>query len=413
MNIIGSNFFARKSIAMGTNPRNIIQRVQANDRHLMIDWGDAHQSVFHYVWLRFNCACEQCGDLDSGVGTLLITEIPEDISAGKVRLDDLGRLQVEWDNDSHWSCFDPLWLRAHCYSDSERERRRHRPSLWDASLTSQLSGFDYSLVMRDESQCLKLLEEVRDRGFARILAAPTTPAGLENVAGMFGQLMSTDLLGRMSEIATSPDKRLVTDTALPIPKHTDVCYRHAPSGIQFFQGVKTSLGGGETILGDGFKIAAVLRDTQPEAFKLLSTVPLQFYRYLENKVAYYSEGLAISVNHLGEVVGFRYANRVTAAPLDLPEALMGPMHDALRKLVTLMNDPALEVRFLLEPGHIVVFDNQRVLHGRTAYDDSMGERHLRRCEVTREEFHSRLRLLMIKLGRPEPRNLVLSHGALA
>ena len=267
--------------------------------------------------------------------------------------------------------------------------------------------------MEDERERLKLLEEVCNRGFARVLAAPTSPEGLESVAGLFGQLQSSDLLGRMSEIHTSPDKVLVTDTPLPIPKHTDVCYRHAPSGIQFFQGVKTSGGGGETILGDGFKIAAVLRETEPEAFELLTRVPLQFYRYIENQAAYYAEGLAISLDGWGEVSGFRYANRVTAAPLDLPVELMEPMHNALRKLVTLMNDPDLEVRFLLQPGDIVVFDNQRVLHGRTAYDESMGERHLRRCEVTREEFHNRLRLLMIKLVHPGPRNLVLSHGALA
>ena len=37
----------------------------------------------------------------------------------------------------------------------------------------------------------------------------------------------------------------------------------------------------------------------------------------------------ISLNHWGEVVGFRYANRVTAAPLDLPEKLVGPIHDGV------------------------------------------------------------------------------------
>ena len=177
--------------------------------------------------------------------------------------------------------------------------------------------------------------------------------------------------------------------------------------------MKSSRGGGETLLGDGFNIASKLRDSQPRAFELLSSVPLQFYRYIEGKAVYYAEGKAISVDHRGEIVGFRYANRVTAAPLDLPSELMVPIHDALRELVKLMNDPALEVRFLLEPGDVVVFDNQRVLHGRTAYDESMGERHLRRCEVTRDEFHNRLRLLSIKLDSPEPRNLVLSHGALA
>lgn len=398
---------------MKNQPGNSITRVETAARSVLVDWVDGHQSVFHHVWLRFNCGCDQCGDLDSGIGTLMITDVPEDITAREVRLDESGHLLIEWEIDGHRSSFDPVWLRTHCYSDRERERRRHHPCLWDASLMDKLPRCDYEQVMTDDSSRLKLFEQIRDLGFSIMHGAPATPAALERVGGSFGHLESTDILGRITDLFTSPEKVFITDTALPIPKHTDYCYRHAPSGIQFFQGVKTSGGGGDSVIGDGFKIAAVLRETEPEAFDLLTRVPLQFYRYTKGKNAFYSEGLAISLNQWEEVVGFRYANRVTAAPLDLPVDLVEPIHNALRKLVTLMNDPKLETRFMLNPGDILIFDNQRVLHGRTAYDDGRGERHIRRCQVAREDFHSRLRLLMIKLDRPEPRNLVLGHGALA
>ena len=102
----------------------------------------------------------------------------------------------------------------------------------------------------------------------------------------------------------------------------------------------------------------------------------------------------------------------TSAPLDVPERLVKPVHDALRKLSTLMRDPVFEIQFLIEPGDMMIFDNQRVIHGRTVYDESSGIRHLRTMEMSREDFHNRLRLLMIKLNRPEPRNLKLSRGAL-
>ena len=150
-----------------------------------------------------------------------------------------------------------------------------------------------------------------------------------------------------------------------IPKHTDQCYRHTPLGINFLQCVKTSGVGGETVLGDAFEIARVLRETDPEAFALLTTVPIQYYRYIEGKAAYYSEACVICVDHLGDVVGFRYSNRQTSAPLDLPAELVEPMHDALRKLSALMRHPDFEIQFLLEPGDILAYDNQRVIHGRT------------------------------------------------
>lgn len=40
-----------------------------------------------------------------------------------------------------------------------------------------------------------------------------------------------------------------------------------------------------------------------------------------------------------------------------------------------------------------MFDNQRVLHGRTAFDGSAGRRHLRLTQTSRDQFQSKLRLL--------------------
>jgi gamma-butyrobetaine dioxygenase len=39
------------------------------------------------------------------------------------------------------------------------------------------------------------------------------------------------------------------------------------------------------------------------------------------------------------------------------------------------------------------FDNHRILHGRTAFDDSGGRRHFQGCYVEREEVISRIRVL--------------------
>ena len=64
------------------------------------------------------------------------------------------------------------------------------------------------------------------------------------------------------------------------------------------------------------------------------------YRYIEGRAALYSEACIISVDYFGEVTGFRYANRQTSAPLDMPEHLVKPVHDGLRKLSALMCDPA-------------------------------------------------------------------------
>ena len=390
-----------------------IQHLDTGDDAFTVKWTDAHVSVFHFVWLRFNCACDSCGDLDSGIGNVMMADVPEDVSPREACIDDKGRIYVVWNYDGHESWFEPDWLRAHCYSEKARAARRHRPKLWNASFIDGLRILDYDRIVDDETTRLETFEHLRDYGFTLARGAPLTLKALETFSGLFGNTVVTDALGRYYDLRTTKKKIYITDAPRAIPKHTDQCYRHAPLGLQTFHCLRTGGTGGETILADGFEIARVLRETEPDAFEVLSTVPHQFYRYVEGRAAYYSEACIISVDYFGEVTGIRYANRQTSAPLDVPEHLVKPVHDGLRKLSALMRDPAFEIKFLLQPGDMMMFDNQRVIHGRTHYDDTSGARHLRTMETSREEFHNRLRLLMIKLNRPEPRNLKLARGALA
>ena len=399
--------------APGTGTEPAIQQFDTGDRAFHVGWSDGHESVFHYVWLRFNCACEICGDLDSGIGTVMMADIPEDVAPRDARVDNVGRLHVVWDHDGHESRYEPEWLRAHCYSESARLARRHRPKLWDASFIDRLPAFDYRRVVEDDAARLEAFEHLLDYGFARMRGAPPTLQTLMRFADLFGHRITSDSLGPYSDIKTRKKKLFFTDVPAAIPKHTDQCYRHTPLGINFFHCLRTSGVGGETVLADAFEIARVLRESEPEAFRLLSTVPIQFYRYIEGRAAYYTEACVISVDYLGEVTGFRYSNRQTTAPLDLPAELVEPMHDAQRKLSALMRHPDFQIQFMLQPGDILAYDNQRVIHGRTPYDDSRGARHLRSVEVSREEFHNRLRLLMIEQKRPEARSLSLARGALS
>ena len=51
-------------------------------------------------------------------------------------------------------------------------------------------------------------------------------------------------------------------------------------------------------------------------------------------------------------------------------------------------------------GDLHIFDNQRVLHGRTEFDPTRGERHLQQCSVNRNEFHNTIRTLAAGLEHP-------------
>ena len=71
-----------------------------------------------------------------------------------------------------------------------------------------------------------------------------------------------------------------------------------------------------------------------------------------------------------------------------------------------------EIIEYLQPDDVLIFNNQRVLHGRTAFDRGECGRHLRTCHEDLDEFHSRLRVLSRRQGR-DGADMTLPVGAMA
>jgi gamma-butyrobetaine dioxygenase len=71
---------------------------------------------------------------------------------------------------------------------------------------------------------------------------------------------------------------------------------------------------------------------------------------------------------------------------------------ARRRLSELFADPRFELRFPLRAGELMMFNNSRVLHGRTAYDPNEGRRHLQGCYIDLDGPRSLYRTLSRRLG---------------
>lgn len=71
-------------------------------------------------------------------------------------------------------------------------------------------------------------------------------------------------------------------------------------------------------------------------------------------------------------------------PAMAPDKML-EFYEDLRTLSAEIQSPANEWWFKLRPGTVVIFDNWRLLHGRSAYT---GRRQLCGCYVSRTEFQS-------------------------
>jgi alpha-ketoglutarate-dependent taurine dioxygenase/DUF971 family protein len=381
------------------------------DGHIVVSWQDGHHSRFHQDWLRHQCECDHCGPSLTGIRNAWILDIPDDMGPPELSAGDEG-VSVTWAWDHHQSFYSWEWLRDNCYSSESRSARYHHPVLWDRTIGKRMPVFDFVQVCNDQPTHLSLLECLRDLGFCKIVNIDTSLEGIEAIANLFGPVRQTHY--GISEIREKPDQYNVGDSGRPLLPHQDETYRISAVGITILQVVAVSEQGGNSTLVDGFEVARRLRELDADAFDMLSTLPIRFQRLHTGHTPDGKHRWMVSrtpifrLDETGAVVGTRINER-HIAPVDLPADKIGPYYAALRKLFSITYDEDLRIEFPLDSGEGMVFDNQRLLHGRTAFDSTGSPRHIRTCSVDTEEFHSTLRLLQREMGTGEE-NRYLAQG---
>jgi gamma-butyrobetaine dioxygenase len=94
----------------------------------------------------------------------------------------------------------------------------------------------------------------------------------------------------------------------------------------------------------------------------------------------------------GAVSAVHYNSR-SIAPLRLAAREAGQFYSAYRRFAALLRNSRFHLQFRLREGDLVVFDNQRTLHGRTAFSSARHPRHLRGCYLSRDSVYSEAALL--------------------
>ena len=147
--------------------------------------------------------------------------------------------------------------------------------------------------------------------------------------------------------------------------------------------------GGETLLADGFRAARLLGERYPASFKLLCTTRIE-HRSLDpiHRLDYRSHDTVIRIDpHSQNLEWIRY-NPYDRSPAPFAENLQGPMYRALASLGLLLEDPDATLKFKLQPGRLLLVDNWRVLHGRTAFS---GRREMCGCYLPRDDWLNKAR----------------------
>ena len=372
-----------------------IVNASIEDSQLTITWGDGHHSSYHPLWLRHQCECKVCGTPIDAVRGIRLLDIPPNIEP-ELRNNSNTDVHVQWMPDKHRSVYSAKWLRNHCYSDKERARRKHRPTLWDGSIVDALPTFDFNQVEIDQAEHLAMLESVRDYGFCLVINLSTEPGQSHRLIELIGTQRQTHFstynLSRKSSVDNVGD---ITSKLLP---HVDETYRLSSIGVTVFQVLQPSSNGGDSTLVDGFQAAYQMQKKWPEDFDLLTRVPITAERLdlganTDGQSRWYKARMPIiKLDSDNDISGVRINER-QIAPLDIPADLIEPCYRALRRMFEILYDPKLIITLKLKAGDGLLFNNQRILHGRTEFDAEEPARSVLTNSVDLDDFHSTMRIL--------------------
>jgi gamma-butyrobetaine dioxygenase len=366
-------------------PEILVQTTQGTPRVLLKN--PSGQTELPALWLRARSLDPSQRDVITGQRLMNPHQLPDDLHLLDARLDGKG-LYLSF-SDGFSGNFDPQELIDGSVLSTGSPAARP----WRADL-QPLPLYRWPALQQEEV-LHRALRDFLERGFLLVHETPTQADSILEIAQRFGFVRTTNF-GSFFEVYSRPDSTDLAYRPVALGPHTDNPYRTPVPGIQILQCLQNETSGGLSTLVDSLAVAAQLRQEDPEGFALLSRVPVRF-EYRDATTHLVSVKPMIDVDGEGHMTGVHYSPRLDDIPLMSQEDTVR-YHRARKRLGQLFEDPAYELRFKLNPGEMMMFDNNRVLHGRTAFDPSEGHRQLQGCYVDLDGPRSTYLVLKRKFG---------------
>ena len=357
------------------------------DRGLEVTLDGGARHYFNYYWLRDNCATSFDPETRERVYDIFAEDTPPRATRASV-IDDA--LVIEWAGSGHRSTYPLAWLGAHAVAGP-----RHDPAVlpreyWYADHYPAMARFAFDAVSTDRAALKDWVHALLTQGVAILTDMPDSDQGLTDAANLIGFPRPT-FFGAYFDVRLHIDPDNLAYTAKALELHTDVPAEDLPPGVQFLHCRRNSVDGGESLFVDGAAVAAELRRTHPEDFRLLCETTVPFYNE-HDAYDMRARQRVIELDDHGDIAGVTMSQHM-ADVFDHDQRFLDAYYPAFCRFGRLLQDPRFVMRFRLNAGECIVFDNHRVVHARSAFVAESGERYLRGTYTDRGELRSRWRKL--------------------
>lgn len=374
------------------NPNYFIEKLFIDNDDLVIDWNDGKRSRLYSHWLRDHCQMPTSRNTNNGQRLFSISSVLKNTYIEKANIDEKSDVCVRFQPEDYVSIFSQDWLRKNCYNLNNPfdDRSEKNKKLWKkSSFYNDLPRVKYKNFHQNDTGKLDSLRFVRDLGFCIIEGASITEGQVLSVIAELGFTRETNY-GQLFEVRTEVNPINLAFTNMGLGSHTDNPYREPVPTVQLLHCLESSIEGGDSILVDGFNAAKILKEESSENFEVLTNNWINF-RFYDGKADLRSRVPMIEINDNNEIIKVRYNNR-SIDTIKLPPEKIRPFYLAYRHWSEVIERDDLKVEFQLLPGEILMFDNTRVMHARTAFSKN-GKRHLQGAYTDLDGLYSLLNIL--------------------
>ncbi|EDO04808.1 hypothetical protein SS1G_07291 [Sclerotinia sclerotiorum 1980 UF-70] len=258
----------------------------------------------------------------------------------------------------------------------------HEVVLWDSIIGKHPPTVNYDEVMASDTGVGKWTRMIHNYGFCFVDGVPVCPEKTQELLERIAFIRPTHY-GGFYDFTSDLTMKDTAYTSEAIGPHTDTTYFTDPAGLQMFHLLSHTEGtGGESLLVDGFWAARSLRNRYKDS---LSKIAVPWH-------ASGNDGINITPNRPYPVLTMNTNRRATQIRWN--EADRGTIHpgysqewyEAAKTFNDRVNDPRLQYWSQLVPGRALIFDNWRVLHGRSEFT---GKRRICGGYINRDDYVSR------------------------
>jgi gamma-butyrobetaine dioxygenase len=363
-------------------------KIELNKNKVYFNNGSLKKEI-HPFWLRERVDGEEF--LDKGTQQRLFdpTSLDNEICINKANINEKF-LEIDF-NDGVSSKIEINKI-AQEFSNEDTVIKSITKIKWDSTL-KDIKNFRYQDNFFESKEMHDLLVSFYKYGFVVIKDIPTEDNFIVKFANSIGSVRRTNF-GEYFDVKSKPNPNDLAYTSLALAPHTDNPYRNPVPCIQLLHCIVSEVSGGFSTLVDGYTVTEDLKNENPDFYKILSEVKVKF-KFIDKDVVLEDWSELIKLNDDESLKQIRFSPRLDFVPI-LEKEKLDLYYRARKKLSEMYNSDKYRIEFKLEQKDLIMMDNYRLLHGRTAYKTSEGDRFLQGCYIDYDSTEGKLRHLKRK-----------------